>query len=278
MVIFNRSKESVKDGNGTPLQPTFYPLNVDDLHLADYQRGLKKSRSKRMAEQYDPDIFGIVLVSYREGKYWIVDGQHRVECCRMRGIKTVLCQVLEGLTYEEEASKFYEVNNSRVRLTANHKFNARVERKDADALSIVRALNRYKFTYAKEMSDQGDNCVRAVGTLEKIYKESGYSGLCEVLEILRKAWNGDSKSLMAEIIRGLNTFVSNYDYDKRFLIRALESNTPWGISNRAKGSVNNLSRPDRGVCFHIAKTIRDLYEDYAITSKTKIKPCTLKAG
>ncbi len=279
MTLFNRTKEQTKRNDLASAQPKFYPIDVDNLHLADYQRGLRKARAKKLAERYDPDIFGIVLVSFRDGKYWVVDGQHRVECCRIRGIKTVWCQVLEGLTYEEEAAKFFEVNDSRVRLTANHKFNAKVEGKDKKALDIVKALDKYGFTYAKEATDQGDNCIRTIGTLQKIYDRHGYIGLCEVLDILRRAWNGDVRSLKAEIIRGLNTFIINYDYDKHFLIKVLESDTPWGISNRARSTTNNLNRPDcSSVCFHIAKTIRELYEEAAIKNKIRVKPCVLKAS
>ena len=268
------------------LTPTFYPLDVKDLKLARYQRDLKKSRSKKYADHYDPDIFGIILVSFRDGFYWIIDGQHRVEAAKMKGIKSVLCQVLTGLTYEQEADKFYKINDSRSQLNANHKFNALVEQKDSAALKIVEALRRYNLTFSKEGNDLSDNCVNAVSSLRRIYSNgerdegsNGYDALCFVLEILKKVWNGGRDSLRAEMLKGLDTFIRNYTYDKDFLIKVLELDTPKGIIDRARANTNNIARPSRsdGTCFHIAKTIRDMYDDLAIKTKG-VATCSYKVA
>lgn len=247
--------------------PTFYPINVSELCLADYQRNIIQRKVKAYAAAYNPDIFGIILVNHRDGKYYIIDGQHRVETAKLLGIESVWCQVLEGLTYTEEAARFYEINNSRTSLNSNQKFFAKVQSQNPDALQIVKALSRYRFGYTKSGSTARNNTIGAVGAISKIYETKGYDGLCEILEILRKAWNGDHTSLRAEIIKGLNTFISNYSYDKSFLIKVLEKNTPTSISNRARVYVLNSLRVDCGVCFHVAKAIRDLYEEEAVKAK-----------
>lgn len=271
MAIFQKNKTKDSEGVKT-ITPTFYPIDVCELHLAPYQRGLKQGRVKAYADRYNPNIFGIILVSHRDGAYWIVDGQHRVEVAKIKGIKTVWCQVLEGLTYEQEAEHFYEINDSKSRLNANHKFHSKVEARDREAIDIVTALEKYLFKYSKEGNEHENNVINAVGSLRLIYKNSGKEGLCLILEILRKAWNGDYTSLKSEIIKGLNTFVINYTYDKDFLIKVLEKDTPKGISDRARAYTNNIRRPSDGACFHIAKTIRDMYEDAAIQTKGKVEP------
>lgn len=268
MAILKKTK--TKSG-AKVITPTFYPIDVQELQLAPYQRELNQGRVKRYADRYNPNIFGIILVSHRDGFYWIVDGQHRVEVAKLMGISTVWCQVLEGLTYEQEAEHFYEINHNKSRLNANHKFHSKVEAKDKSATAIVRSLNKYLFTYSKEGNRHENNVINAVGSLQLIYKNSGEVGLCIILEILRKAWNGDYTSLKAEIIKGVNTFVTNYTYDKDFLIQVLEKDTPKGISDRARAYTNNIRRPSDGACFHIAKTIRDMYEDAAIQTKGKVE-------
>ena len=50
------------------LRPDFQLIRVEDLYLAPYQRMLNRKRILQYAERYDPDIFGIILVSYRDGK------------------------------------------------------------------------------------------------------------------------------------------------------------------------------------------------------------------
>ena len=55
-------------------RPVYQPLNVDLLEMADYQRGLKQNKVANYVKNYDPMIFGTILVSYRDNRYWIVDG------------------------------------------------------------------------------------------------------------------------------------------------------------------------------------------------------------
>lgn len=257
-------------------RPKFYPLDVENLKLAAYQRVLRISKVVAYAENFDPDIFGIILVSHRDGEYWIVDGQHRIEVAKRKGIKSVWCQVLEGLTYEEEALKFYTINHAKSRLNANHKFHALVEAREENVMEIMDALNHYHFTYSKEGCEIENDCINAVGSIRKIHKDLGQTGLMLILEILRKAWNGDKTSLRAEMIKGVKTFVTNYEFDKDFLISVLEGDTPKGIIDRARAYTNNIRRPSDGCCFHIAKTIRDMYEDAAIRTKGKVGVCTCK--
>lgn len=276
MKLFQKTSAENKVETTVSLPPQFSSINVDKLKLAPYQRGLRRNRAKNYAENYDPDIFGIILVSYRDGTYWIVDGQHRVECCKIKGIKTVWCQVLEGLTYEEEARKFFKINNDKVRLNANHKFNALVEEKNPMAIGIVNALDKYGFRVSKEGNERTENCINAVGSLQKIYITRSIDSFCDIFEILRKVWNGDKDSLRADMIKGLNTFLSNYECDKNFLIKVLEADTPLGILNRAKAYTNNIRRPSDGTCFHVAKTIRDMYDDMAMSTHGKFSVCSYK--
>lgn len=233
-------------------------------------------RVRTYAAKYEPKIFGVILISYRDGEYYVVDGQHRVEVARIKGIKSVWCQVISGLTYEEEANLFFLVNNNKTRLNVNHKFHASVEAKDEEAMDIVRVLTKNGFRYSKEGNEKADNCISAIGSVKLIYRDSGIKGLDNVLRVLRHAWNGDRNSLTAEMIKGVNTFINNYKYDSSFLLKVLETDTPQGISGKARAYTQNIRRPNDGACFHIAKTIRDLYDEAAIKTKGKMKPCTVR--
>ena len=254
-------------------KPDFQQLRVEDLKLAPYQRALNKKRIAQYAERYDPDIFGIILVSHRDGSYYIVDGQHRVEVAKLLNFKTVWCQVIEGLTYEQEARKFHEINDRKVRLNANHKFHAKIEARDGTALNILNALNRFGFNYSKEGNEFNDNMITAVGTIQKIHREQGYEGLCLVLRLIKRAWNGDKEAMRSAMLKGLNTFVTNYDFDEDFLVEVLETDMPKSIIDRSKAYTHNIRRIDSGNCFHVSKMIRDMYEDRAIRTRKK-NPCS----
>ena len=263
MGVFARTVSKTK--TASTQRPRYQSLSVSLLKLADYQRGLLRNKVNNYVANYDPMIFGTVLVSYRDLNYWIIDGQHRVEAARQLGIKTVWCQVIEGLTYEQEAMEFHKINTHRVPLNANQKFHALVESKDHVALDIVSILNKYGMVYSRKGQEFVPNCVTAIGSVQTIYAKYGAEQLDEVLSIIKRTWNGDFVSLRAEILKGINTFINNYTYDSNVLVKVLVQIKPLDFINMARGSVvgKRLGRSD-GTCFHIAKTIRDLYEEYAI--------------
>lgn len=245
-------------------RPIYQPLEVNSLKLADYQRALKQNKVANLVSNYDPMIFGTMLISYRDDQYWIIDGQHRIEAAKRLGIKTVWCQVVMGLTYEQEAMLFHKINTRRVPLNANQKFHALVESKDKVALDIVDILHGHGMTYSRKGQEFVPNCITAIGSIQTIYAKNGANQLDTVLRIVKRTWNGDHVSLRAEILKGMNTFVNNYTYNEETLIKALEKLKPLDLITIARASVISR-RPGRsdGTCFHIAKTIRDLYEDYA---------------
>lgn len=42
----------------------------------DYQRELDQNRVKRIVANFNPDLVNPIKVSYRNGKYYVFDGQH----------------------------------------------------------------------------------------------------------------------------------------------------------------------------------------------------------
>ena len=247
-------------------KPNYKELQVSDLNLADYQRTrLSMEIVKKYAKDFDWDIFGVPLVCYRDGKYWVVDGQHRVEVLKLLGIETVLCQVLSGLTYEEEAAKFVKLNTEHKVLNANQKFHGKVEAKDSDALTIRDIMKQNNLTYAKHLRGENETVVSAIATVERIYDKKGATHLNRLLNILKQSWYGDKTAFNCSIMAGLSTFLSNSrGVQDGILISALERRMPNDIiisanlyaskndTNVACGG-SGLQKP------HIAKVIRDLY-------------------
>ena len=78
------------------------------------QRDLNQARVDHLAASFDLEQIGVPTVSSREGSYWIIDGQHRMEALRSCGFhdEAVQCWVYEGLTSEMEAELFLKLNNT----------------------------------------------------------------------------------------------------------------------------------------------------------------------
>lgn len=240
-------------------------IPLDNIKFAEYQREVKPSKINKIVKNFVPDIMGVGLVSFRGGEFWGIDAQHRIEALKKLGYTEILCQVLTGLTYEQECYRFVLLNTGRTQLTANQIFHGRVEEKDRDALELVAMFKKYRFEYNKNNGIKEDNLIGAVSKFVKIQKNFGMSRVEQILRILRNAWYGDKYSLSSAIITGLSTFLSENPYADEFtLIKALEKILPNMLIAQANNYVKcDMLRPGRAdsACYHVAKTISYLYED-----------------
>lgn len=240
-------------------------IPIDILKFPAYQRELKMSKVNKIANNFMPDIVGIGLVSFRGGEFNCLDSQHRVMAMKKLGFKEILCQVLTGLTYEDECLRFNILNTGRTQLTANQVFHCRVEGKDRDALSLVSMFKKYRFDYNKNNGTKEDNLIGAVSKFVKMQKVYGIDRVEEVLRILRNAWYGDKNSLSSAIITGLSTFLEeNPEVNEVILTKSLEKVMPNILIAQANNYVKcDMLRPGRAdsACYHIAKEISYLYDE-----------------
>ena len=88
---------------------------------AEYQRKLQMGKVKQMVAEFNGVIVNPPKVSYRDGRYIVIDGQHTIV-----GLKTlnggndlpILCRVYIGLTKEEEALVFAQQTGASTPLSA----------------------------------------------------------------------------------------------------------------------------------------------------------------
>ena len=76
-----------------------------------YQRELNTDRVHKIVKQFDERVANEPKVSYRDGRYYVFDGQHTIAArVERNGGKPlmILCKVYYGLTEKEEARLFAE--------------------------------------------------------------------------------------------------------------------------------------------------------------------------
>ena len=246
------------------IMPSYKKIAVKELQFAPYQRALNMNRVKHYVNKFDYDVLGVPLVNYREGKYYVIDGQHRIEALKIKGIKTVLCQVLVGLNYEDEARKFVKLNSDRQPLSANQKFAGRVESGEEIANKIVEILKSNGFDYNRNSGIRKENCIGCISCVVKIATNKGLKHLDKVLRVLRNAWYGTETSLSRDLIQGLSTFLAEYPRaDEKTLVSALEKLVPKNIELEANVASVNLGTKvissGSCTCPAVAKVIRDYY-------------------
>lgn len=185
-----------------------------------YQRKLSPSQVKRIVDLFNPDHFGSLQISKRSnGKYVILDGQHRVEAIHKLGwsAQKLPCLIHEELSVQEEAAIFAGSNNSKA-LSPIDKFRARIVAKEDKALAIQQAVDDAGFklilnSHNKQLAENGLSCVSG---LELIYNENGGAFLALVLGVIRAAWNYEPTSRQRDVIEGVWRFLRWYAEEPNF--------------------------------------------------------------
>lgn len=191
-------------------------LNLSKLSNEAYQRDINGAKVKQIVQNFDERQLRPIVVSSRDGNFYVIDGQHRVVALRELKIPTIESEIYYGLTREEEALMFYQLNTNTRKSSPHESFNALLMADDEVARKVKEIASKYAFKIEKGARD---NCIAAVTKIQSIYKKYGYSLLDMTLMICREAWNGDTECLQSKFLGGLAAFISIYQNDRNFSYR-----------------------------------------------------------
>lgn len=131
----DRYKWVTKDQPGT-----FAWIKKTDLFVdRSYQREANHSKVLAIASAWSWISCGAISVAHRthEGRYYVVEGQHRVMAALKRADVDVLpCMVFESEGQEHEAGGFYDANVNRRPVTTLERWNAQLVRKDETTVFV----------------------------------------------------------------------------------------------------------------------------------------------
>lgn len=202
------------------------------------QRDLNEARVDHIVATFDLEQIGAPTVNLRDGNYWIIDGQHRVEALRRIGWEDqqIQCWTYEGLSEDEEAEKFLKLNDT-LTVNALAKFRVAVQAGrlvECDIDRIVRAQNLVV------SADKVPGAIGAVGTLRRIYARSGAGVLRQTLIMIRDAY-GDA-GLEAAVLDGAALFVQRNAADADFGQIVQRLSTAHGGSHGLLGKAEQIRR------------------------------------
>lgn len=174
------------------------------------QRALKPARVEQILSALDLAAFGEPVLSYRDGRYYIVDGQHRVRAlAKFLGDgwerQKIQCKVYEGMTEREEAHLFRQLNTV-LSSTAFDKFKVGVTAGYEEETRIKNIVEAAGLHVGRNRSEAG--CVSAIGALRSAYRLSAKS-LMFSLKMASGAY-GDP-GLEGSIIEGFAKLFNRYD-------------------------------------------------------------------
>jgi len=173
-----------------------------------YQRATSLAQVESIAGKFDETKLGTLTVSYRDGKFHLVDGAHRSQALRKLGYSHAPCIVLTGLTFEQEAEYFRSQNADKRMIKPMEFFNAGLVSGDEQCVKIYRIMRSNGFNVGYGNKDFFK--IAAVQTLFTIADEYGYETLDETLCLLASTWSEYPKASQAEYLLGVAEFVKHY--------------------------------------------------------------------
>ena len=234
-------RQTVLTGMNADLQGVEELLSTGELYSGQpYQRPVLDRAVDKLVREWDPRLLTPLVVSYRDGRYNLVDGQHRV--CAMRkknGGKdvTALCRVYHGLTYEQEAELYYMLDQTRGKLRLGHATKALVESgANAEIIDVKQRIEDAGFTWALDRPTGEPFEIAATRAVINAYRLLGGAAFSRMLGLIAGAWHGTPSSLKGSIFSGMALFVKTYEtelVDQTF-IKRLSAVDPDEIIRRGK--------------------------------------------
>ena len=215
-------------------------LSTKDLCIDTmYQRDLDRKRIDRIVKNYDPCLVNAVKVSYRDGRYYIFDGQHTAtveKIVKGGGEDTIVdCKIFHGLTRLDEMELFVAQNGESAVVNINAKLKALYNFGDKDVVGMVQAAQcagvRVDFTKSQAM-----NKVTALSTLLKAYMHLPREQYIDMLSTISAAWGGVPDSFCREILLGMEKFYSTYygEFRSKLLAKSLSKVSPVQIPREGR--------------------------------------------
>lgn len=188
------------DKKGHPVYEVDMPLDI--LEVDDnYQREMTK-----LIQDFDPVYAGVLKVSYRNGKFYIVDGNHRRCSALAAGITTLHCIIYTGLSEADEATIFGQQADSTTPMSPKQKYKAALCAKDPIALAHQNLLDKYGLTIRglnnKSKKIGAHHFLTALNTTWGIAKKpSGLDKLAFIFEVIDKSnWCIHTDAYIAKFI------------------------------------------------------------------------------
>lgn len=215
--------------------------SLAEIEVAPYQSSLSATKVRRILKTFDPLAIGRVILSLRDGKYFAVDGQHRIAAARFRGWTKIPADVLIDLTYEQEAALYLHFA-TRGHKTALNRFHARLEAGEEQSVEIKAVLDAVGLTIPQEHGGARTGTIQAAEKACLIFRKYGANGLARTLAVLQDAFGDNPRAYTHVLLGGMAMFLSKWGDEisykrlmKRLAVEGIEG-VYRGYHNHSAGS------------------------------------------
>jgi hypothetical protein len=217
-----------------------------DLLLVDstYQRAENEAKVHAIARGWSWPAVGALIVAVREGKYYVIDGGHRLQAAMRRAdVARLPCVVFESSGMKEEAQAFLDSNTLRKPVTAVEKFKAMKWAGNEAAIAIAEMCDEHDVTVTSSShANSGKSSVKCIYALLLLYRTSEAT--------FRRIWPlavelCDGQLMHHRVVMSLFHIERKLDWISASLLKK-----PWVDRVRALGSEGIMQATAKAATYH----------------------------
>lgn len=229
------------------------PVDLLDVDYS-YQR-VRTAHVNKIYDKWDPNQCDYLIVSYRDDKFYIIDGQHRYYAALARGVKDLPCIIRTGLTMEDEARIFVEMNTSRKPLNPFDTFKANIANGNEDIpevkvdMTIKRICDKYGIKVRKAKNVSEPRVLRTVTRARLLVNSDDQNGkrLDWIFELISKSnWSECPEVYSTDFLMMFSSYYLNNINDlenaKQRAIRAMCGISPSDFYAKARAKYSTYKR------------------------------------
>lgn len=228
-----------------------------------YQRNLSPTQLRKIKEGFDWNLVNPIKVSLRDGKYYVMDGQHTLsDIIAIFGEDTLVpIMLFTGLTYQKEAQLTAKFDELKRKMSKVDTANALIEAEDDDILRFIDICEScgYKAEFSSGITKRDYYVQNPYLVYEAVYKKHGEKFLKQILAFFSGAYQGRADCMRSPVLKGVIRFMEVYEneYNEKTLVRSMSGILPDQFKQNAKID-KHLREVDR-----YGNTVRTIYNTAA---------------
>lgn len=217
-------------------------VRLDQMKLNPLAQRNFNPNNPAVAGEFNPEVMGYIVVSQRDGWFYVVDGQHRrAGAITFLGDSSqqVQCRIFEGLNSEQEAELFLLLNDTK-KQDAMSKYKVALTAGRADECDIERICRSLDLRIGNDKSCEEITCVTA---LLSVYRSRGPAAFSFSMRVIRDSYGYDG--FKRPIIEALSLVTDRYgnSIDEKGLIDRLEKKGLVELNRSAKSMKEATGNP-----------------------------------
>lgn len=255
-------------------------IPLTELRLDEAYQRTRQGTLKNLSKEWDIDKCEIIQVSYRDGVFYITDGQHRYLAAIENGETHLVAEIRTGLTQIDEARLFVEQNKNVKPLTPYDTFNGNILTGDPIDTAINEICKKYNVVVSGIRGAKPPATLGSLSQARIIIKSTGTKAFDWILSVIKSAnWTEEGKAYSRIVVRALHSlYVNNKEESDRvkpIVVDIFSKTTPDKFSARATAAFPERDK-ETATSAHLEVLVSEKLSEHSQVM-AKFKPNNKKA-